>query len=162
MKRAHARALRKTIAAVEILGGAMGAVLFLRHAVYATRAHPEVWLQAPLPVAVFTFCAVAGVLLWRYKPAGDVLTLVALALQVLSVRTATFGYALSCGIGLRILIGHRRLSWFAFWGSELHITHVEGATHAIFGVNGVALMFAVLLWLARRTRDAGPASAAPL
>lgn len=128
----------------------MGAVLFLRHAVEVARTHPEVWFEAPLPLAAFTLCVVAGVLLWRHTPVGYVLTLVALALQVPSLRTATVGYSFACGLGFRLLVGHQGLTWFAFWGSELHLTSAERAPHTIVGVNLVALAFGVLLWLARR------------
>lgn len=144
MNPALARTLRNTIAAVEILGGAMGVLFFLR------RAHPGIWMTAPLPIAAFGFCVVAGLLLWRDKPAGYPLALGALALQVPSVRSATLGYSFACGVGIRVLVGHHGLSWFAFWGSELHLTFAERAPHAIVGVNVVALAFGVVLWLARR------------
>jgi hypothetical protein len=151
------RTIRPTIAVIEILGGAMGAVLFLRYALRVSGAHPEVWAAAPLPVAAFGFCAVAGVLLWLGKAPSRVLTLVALMLQVPVVRTPGFGYYFNCGIGLRILVGAHRVSWFPFWGSELHIMVPDAVTRTTIGVNVVALALAVLLWLARptnATRDA--------
>jgi len=141
--------LRKTIAAIEILGGAMGALLFLRHALRVMHAQPDVWRAVPLPLAAFGFCAVAGVLLWLDRPAGCLLTLVALAVQVPSIRTSTFGYSFNVGIGLRMLLSARGVSWFPFWGSELHLTLREAAVRPTLGVNLVALAFCVLVWRRR-------------
>lgn len=127
----------------------MGALLFLRHAVRVTHAHPGVWLLAPLPVAAFALCVVAGVLLWQNTPRGHVLTVIALALQVPVIHSATFGYYFNVGIGLRILLAPHRLSWFAFWGSELHVMLRDGAPRTAVGVNLVALAFCVLVWMTR-------------
>jgi hypothetical protein len=144
VKPALERTLLKTIAAVEIVGGAMGAFFVVR------RAYPANWAHTPLPIAAFGFCVLAGALLWRDKPAGYPLTWVALVLQLPSVRTATVGYSFACGVGFRVLVGRHGLSWFAFWGSELHLTFAERAPHAVVGVNVVALAFGVVLWVARR------------
>ncbi|HEV2180601.1 MAG TPA: hypothetical protein VGR59_09780 [Gemmatimonadaceae bacterium] len=141
--------VRKAIAAVEIIGGAMGALLFLRHALNVGPTNPNVWRVAPLPIAAFTLCVVAGALLWRQTTVGRVLTLIALALQVPSVRTATLGYAFSVGIGFRVLVGSHGVSQFAFWGSELHLTLREAAPHTTIGVNIVALAFGVIVWAGR-------------
>ena len=132
----------------------MGALLFLWYALKVSNAHPEVWVAAPLPVAAFGFCVVAGALLWLGKAPSGVLTLIALVLQVPVVRSATVGYYFNCGIGLRILVGAHRLSWFPFWGSEMHITLHDSAARTTIGVNVVALALAVLLWLARSTESA--------
>ena len=145
----QARFVRKAIAAVEIIGGAMGALLFLRHALNVGRTNPSVWRAAPLPIAAFTLCVVAGALLWRQAAIGRVLTLIALSLQVPSVRTATLGYAFSVGIGFRVLAGSHGVSQFAFWGSELHLTLHEAAPHTTIGVNVVALAFGVIVWVMR-------------
>lgn len=127
----------------------MGALLFLRHAIRVMHAQPDIWLAVPLPVAAFGFCVVAGVLLWLDRSPGRLLTLIALALQVPSVRTATFGYSFNVGIGLRMLIASHRVSWFPFWGSELHVTLHEAAVRPTLGINLVALAFCVLVLRAR-------------
>lgn len=127
----------------------MGALLFLRHAIRVMHAQPDIWLAVPLPVAAFGFCVVAGVLLWLDRSPGRFLTLIALALQVPSVRTATFGYSFNVGIGLRMLIASHRVSWFSFWGSELHVTLHEAAVRPTLGINLVALAFCVLVLRAR-------------
>lgn len=127
----------------------MGALLFLRHAIRVMHAQPDIWLAVPLPVAAFGFCVVAGVLLWLDSSPGHLLTLIALALQVPSVRTATFGYSFNVGIGLRMLIASHRVSWFPFWGSELHVTLHEAAVRPTLGINLVALAFCVLVLRAR-------------
>lgn len=127
----------------------MGALLFLRHAIRVMHAQPDIWLAVPLPVAAFGFCVVAGVLLWLDRSPGRFLTLIALALQVPSVRTATFGYSFNVGIGLRMLIASHRVSWFPFWGSELHVTLHEAAVRPTLGINLVALAFCVLVLRAR-------------
>jgi len=145
--------LRKAIATIEILGGAMGALLFLRHALRVMHAQPDVWRAVPLPLAAFGFCAVAGVLLWLDRPAGCLLTLVALAVQVPSIRTSTFGYSFNVGIGLRMLLSARGVSWFPFWGSELHLTLREAAVRPAVGVNLVALAFCILVWTRRPVAD---------
>lgn len=149
---------RKVVAAVEIVGGAMGAVLFLRHAVRVMRVQPNIWLAVPLPLAAFGFCVLAGTLLWLDRPRGRVLTLIALAPQVPSVWTATLGYTFNVGIGLRMLVASHRVSWFPFWGSELHVTVHEAAGKPTLGINLVALAFIVLVWkarpIARSIRDA--------
>jgi hypothetical protein len=154
VKPALARTIRVTIATIEILGGAMGALLFLRYALRVSGAHPEVWAAAPLPLAAFGFCVAAGVLLWLGKARSLVLALIALVLQVPVVRTPGFGYYFNCGIGLRILVGAHRVSWFPFWGSELHIMVPDAVARTTIGVNVVALALAVLLWLARPTNAA--------
>lgn len=141
--------MRRLIAAIEILGGAVGALLFLRHAVRVMHAQPDIWLAVPLPIAAFGFCVVAGVLLWFDKPPGRILTLLALVLQVPSVRTATFGYSFNVGIGLRMLVASHRVSWFPFWGSELHLTLHEAAVKPTLGINLVAVAFCVILWMVR-------------
>lgn len=123
----------------------MGALLFLRHAVNVARAQPEVWVAAMLPVGAFTCCVVAGMLLWRGVAAGRLLTLIALVLQVPSVRSSTLGYYFNCGVGVRVLNAAHGVSWLAFWGSELHLTFHDAAHRTTLGVNVVALLFAVLL-----------------
>lgn len=138
--------LRRAIAAIEMLGGAMGALLFLRHVLRVMQAQPDVWLAVPLRMAAFGLCVLAGVLLWLDKPSGRVLTLIALALQVPTARTATLGYAFNVGVGVQMLVAPHRVSWFAFWGSELHLTFREAAVRPVLGVNLVALAFCLLVW----------------
>ena len=144
--------VRKLIAAIEGIGGALGALLFLRHAVTVTRAHPDVWLVAPLHLAAFGLCVVGALLLWFDKRPGATLTLLALALQVPSVRTATLGYSFSVGLGFRVLAGAHGMSHLAFLGCELHVTLHEAAMRAVVGINVVALALGVLLWTSGRTR----------
>ena len=55
--------VRKLIAAIEGIGCALGARLFLRHAVIVTHAHPDVWRVAPLHLAAFGLCVVGALLL---------------------------------------------------------------------------------------------------
>ena len=141
--------LRRAIAAIEMLGGAAGALLFLRHALRVMHAQPDVWLAVPLPVAAFGLCVLAGALLWLPTPSGYLLTLVALALQVPSVRTARLGYSFEVGVGARVLVGSHRVSWFAFVGSEWHVTLREAAVRPVLGINLVALAFCALVWTMR-------------
>jgi len=127
----------------------MGALLFLRHALRVMHAEPAVWRAVPLLIAAFGFCVVAGALLWLDRLPGYVLTLVSLAVQVPSIRTSTFGYSFNVGIGLRMLLSARGVSWFPFWGSELHLTLREAAVRPTLGVNLVALAFCILVWTRR-------------
>jgi len=158
MQPALAVRIRKAIAAVEVLGGAVGVtmVLFLAPEL-AQAVNASVWLLILSLISAFGLSVIAGILLWRDGSAGHLLALLVLAMQVPVISNPSFGYYFNNGLALRIMLGPQGWSLYAFLGSQIHVSWAEGAAGTTVGVNVVGLVLGALLFAAIPTDVTGGA-----
>jgi hypothetical protein len=152
---------RKTLAAIEAVGGLLGLAL----GVY-------LWarLQPQLPVspwaAAFVFVApslppiAAGLLWWQGHPLGASTSLGVWLLQVPVLISPTWAYFYSVGFGWRWMLGPDGLTNYMFLGTQWHWSVAERATGVTIGLNLVALTVVIaILWLEGRTHTLSHRSA---
>lgn len=95
--------LRRTIAASEIFGGAFMIVLVPLSAAQGVIALK--WWYALLLICLGASSVAAGAWLWRGDPRGFRWSKLLQALQILQVRTSTWGFALSLGLHVNLYAG---------------------------------------------------------
>lgn len=146
--------IRKAVAAIEVLGGTVGIAMALSVAPGLARAaHMSLWVSLLVMLPAFVLSLVAGLLLWRGGTFGQVLALLVLALQVPVISNPSFGYFFNSGLAFRIMLGPGGWSWYAFLGSQIHVSWAEGASGTTVGVNVVGLVLGALLFAAIPTNE---------
>lgn len=92
---------RKIIGAYQLIAGGFGALFFAVQIVRAGGAS----LGGLVFVAMYALVACAGVALWRGRPRGVPLTLLAQALQVVRISSRSFAYTFVAGLAYWVEVG---------------------------------------------------------
>lgn len=149
--------LRKIIAASQGIGAVLVACFMAYELIY-TVFHPVLLFLAGYLFAACALGIYAGLLLWRDRRLGYLLSIVAQAVQVPLLVSSAVSYALIFGFGSWIYFTLSGDGWDAgidFRLGELHQFYILGEGLPVsIGVNLVALYFAVILWRALRALSA--------
>ncbi len=87
----------KVIAALEMVGGAVG-LLFIVFVAVESRFSFGVMVVAPLVATIFTLSFLAGVLLWKQKEAGRKASILVQLIQLPKLASPTFTFMFSFGL----------------------------------------------------------------
>ena len=146
MRRDTAARTLKTIAGIELAGGILGAVMVaVIIPKLASQANVSALTLLPWLVPPFVLSLVAGALLWRGGSAGEILSIINLALQIPVIGTSLLSYFFNSGVALRVWLSSDGPGWFLFLGSQFHINFRPTTPGVLLGVNVVALVLLVLL-----------------
>ncbi len=149
MQRSLSNRVYKTVAAIEIIGGLLGVGIGV--AIGPSLAHAagaSLWQVEVLLLPLFILSLAAGILLWRNRASGEILSMLVLALQLPVISSPVWGYYFNDGVALQVAFGSGVWSWYAFVGSRVHINWAEGASGVTVGLNVVALAMLVMLVVA--------------
>ena len=136
----------KAIAAIQVFGGILGGVMVVIVAPkLAAQANISVLRILPWLVPPFVLSLIAGTLLWRGGAAGEVLSIINLALQVPVLATPVVSYFFNAGMALRVWLSSGGPGGFVFFGSQFHINLRPTTPGYLIGVNLVAAALLVLL-----------------
>lgn len=129
----------KTVSLLEILGGICGLVLLVGGlGLGTTQGLPLSIVFAAIPASFpFALSILAGVLLWRRRRAGLVLSLVIQAAQILSLELSSLQYKFFVGASLGVEIPV--LNLLAGVGANLVVGTESAVAEDIFGVNFLAI-----------------------
>jgi hypothetical protein len=138
--------LRRIIGLYELLTGGYGCLWM----VYSILLAGGGSLAALLVLCLYILIALAGFSLWNDRPKGRPLSIVAQAVQALSISAGWFHYLVTAGLSLRLVLGgglhfhhsfdtNFHLGWTSGFGSGSHPFPYE------LGVNLTALAMLVYL-----------------
>jgi len=138
--------IRRFIAGLEIAGGFAG--LYLTSTL--TMAEGLNLRQRLVVSAIgipFALCAYAGRALWRDEVRGYWLSILVQALQVPAWSSPTALYTFYCGLKLGVWIGPGGFAPIAGVGSNLSLSWASRPYQEAIGINVLALLLLVQLWL---------------
>ena len=128
--------------------GILGSALTVYHSVQ------QQWLLAGvsgiLSTALFAWCIVAGVALWRTTPNGFKWAKLLFAMQVPVFSIARFSYEFSTFFSFRLMIGNTARHIGGDIGSSSNLNLLPQSLGFLFGINIVAVL--ILLYLIRPSR----------
>jgi hypothetical protein len=146
------RYLHKTIAALQLSGAVLTALLLGYEVAHSSRQR-ALGFEYLIAAYLFAACALgiwAGVLLWRNRPLGYKLSIATQALQVPLVMSSPLSYALMFGVGAWVYLSRAGTSWGVetkFRVGELYQFGVGRTAESVeFGVNVVACYIMYRLW----------------
>jgi hypothetical protein len=136
----------RLVSSLLIAGGILGVVSSVPLAArFAQEARPYRAGVAAGAIAVFAWCALKGIDLWRGRAGGYRWAEALFALQVPVFSVARLSYEFSTGISCRILFGHSNRRIGADIGSSLNLLVSPEPQGFMFGINIIAVI--VFLYL---------------
>ena len=149
----------KVIAVVQIIGGIMGVAFTVFGLVFTlVAAHAEGQLPSPLYFSYsipFVLACVAGILLWKGKKAGVLLSLILQAAQIPAFNIKYFAYSFYVGPYIPLEFTQFRLSLSFSFGASLSYYAPENEPF-LLAVN-LAALGAFLFLIKKFRRDASNA-----
>src|SRR5262245_49190708 len=155
MKKSHVYVTR-FISFLLVAGAILGVLASLQ--VITHFAHEHVLhrlIVAVLSLPVFAWCAVKGVDLWSGKPAGYRWAKLLFAFQIPAFCGSRLTYECSTGMSARIMFGHTNRRFGADIGSSLNLLISPEPLGWMLGVNLLALVVVIYLFLVTHTDGHG-------
>jgi len=152
--------VQEVVGFLEIIAGVWGTVLGI---LIVPKVSGLLFLVPLTIILLFTFFGIAGLLLYRGHRLGRPLSIVAQVIQVPVFFTSWGGYYCLGGAGLRLTIpldSNGYLGWYVHLGSQLHVSWAAEPEATTIGINVVAVVLLIGLFLSRKpaTGVTSPAS----